>query len=331
MSVDEILEQWKTKIFHPVYWLEGDEEYYIDKVMHFAEHNILSESEAEFNLTTFYGKDADWSQIINACRRYPMFANYQLVLLKEGQQMKDIDRLEAYITKPLSSTIFVISYKGKLDGRSKLAKILNQQAQRLSSQKISDYKLAEWTDGYIRSRGFTVTSRALHLLVDHVGNDLSRIVNEFEKVLTNVAERKEITEDDIETFVGISKEYNAFEFQKALNTKDLAKAIMIIQYFEHNPKAVPIQMLLPLLYVNFSKIMPLYQLSDRSEKGLKPYFNNNTFAVKQALEVMLKYSYDGLERAILLLHDYNLKSIGINRGGATDASLLKELTVKIIN
>jgi DNA polymerase-3 subunit delta len=332
MSAEKIINDWKKNIFKPFYWLEGEEEFYIDEVMDYAEHNILPEADAAFNLSVFYGKDANWTEVVNACSRYPMFAQRQVVLLKEAQQMKEIDKLENYITNPLASTVFVVSYKGKtIDGRSKLAKLLKQHGEVLSTKKLYDNQLSGWTNDFIQSKGYTITPRALTLLVDHIGNDLSRIANEFEKVSMNLGDRKNITEDDIEKYVGISKEYNVFELQQALSNKDLAKAITIIQYFEGNPKAAPIQMLLPALYNHFSKVLTVFQMTDKTEKALRPMFYNNPYAARQALETVLNYSYTGVEQTLMLLHEYNLKSVGINSIGISDASLMKELAVKIIN
>lgn len=332
MSADKIISEWKKNIFKPFYWLEGEEEFYIDAVMNYAERNILSEADNAFNLSVFYGKDANWVEVVNACSRYPMFAQRQVILLKEAQQMKEIDRLENYITNPLVSTVFVVSYKGKtIDGRSKLAKLLKQNGEVLSTKKLYDNQLPGWTNDFIQSKGYTITPRALTLLVDHIGNDLSRIVNEFEKVSMNLHERKNINEDDIEKYVGISKEYNVFELQQALSNKDLAKAITIIQYFEGNPKAAPIQMVLPALYNYFSKVLTVFQMTDKTEKALRPMFYNNPHAARQAMETVLNYSYTGVEQTLMLLHEYNLKSVGINTIGISDASLMKELAVKIIN
>ena len=202
MSSEKIIGDWKKNIFKPLYWLEGEEEFYIDIVINYAEHNLLTAANAEFNLSIFYGKDANWVDIINACKRYPMFAEKQVVILKEAQQMKDIDRLESYILNPLQSTILVVSYKGKtIDGRSKLAKILKQHGEVLTTKKLFENQLQGWINDFIQSKGYTITSRAVMLLADHIGNDLSRIANEFEKVSMNLTNRKNITEDDIEKFV----------------------------------------------------------------------------------------------------------------------------------
>jgi DNA polymerase III subunit delta len=331
MSVEKILGDWKKKSFKPVYWLEGEEDYYIDQVMNFAEHNILSEAEAGFNLTVFYGKDANWPDIINACMRYPMFAERQVVLLKEAQQMKDIDKLEPYIDNPLISTVFVVSYKEKkVDGRSKLAKLLKEKGELLSTKKMYENLLPEWTNGLVESKGYSISRKAVMLLVEHIGNDLSRINNEIEKLAVNLGTRKTITEDDIEEYIGVSKEYNVFELQDALAKKDLEKAMRIIQYFEGNPKAGPIQLVLPAIYNYYAKVFSVFGMNDKSENAVKSLFYNNIFAARQALETVQKYGYEGVERVILLLHNYNLKAVGVNDTGTADASLLKELAAKMM-
>ncbi len=331
MSAEKILTDWKKKLYKPIYWLEGDEDYYIDKVMNFAEHKILPESEASFNLSVFYGKDANWSDVVNACMRYPMFAEKQVVLLKEAQQLKDIDKFESYIESPLSSTIFVVGYKEKnLDKRTKLYKTIQKNGEILSTKKLRDYELVPWINDYIKSVDFTMSPKAVILLADHIGADLSRIVNEIEKITVNLGQRKSITEDDIEKYIGVSKEYNAFELQNAVGKKDLAKAIRIIQYYEANPKAAPIQLVLPSLYGFFSKLYIFFGMADKSEKAMQGLFYNNSFAAKEAIAAAKLYAYPGVEQALLLLHEYNLKSVGVNNSGTSDASLLKELVVKMI-
>ena len=334
MSAEKIIADWKQKKFKPVYWLEGEEPFFIDEVINYAEHHLLSESEAAFNLTIFYGKDADWAGVLNACMRYPMFGERQVVLLKEGQQMKDIEKLENYIQKPLASTIFVVGYKDKkLDARTKFSKAVKQHGELLSTKKIYESQLPEWTQQIITSLGLSINHNALLLLVDHIGNDLSRLKNEIEKISINLNKRKTITEDDIENFVGISKEFNVFELQDAISQKNLPKAIRIIQYFQSNPKAAPLQLILPTLYTYFSKIYTAAAMNDYSENTLRPLFYNNPFAAKQALTAIKNYGFDGTEKIILLLHEYNLKGIGINSaisGSAADAEFLKELSVKII-
>lgn len=330
---EKIIASWKKKEFKPVYWLEGEEEYFIDEVMDYAEHRILSEQEAGFNLTVFYGKDAQWADVINACRRYPMFAERQVVLLKEGQQMKDIEKhLEAYIEHPLDTTVFVVSFKDKkVDGRGKFAKLLKQNGELVTTKKMYDNQLPEWTNARIQSRGYTISQKALALLIDHIGNDLSRLVNELDKMIVNLSGRTNISEDDIERFVGISKEYNVFELNDALAQKDLYKAIRILNYFEANPKAGPNQLLLPSLYGFFSKVFMLYGVESRDEKSISSALGVNPFFVKDYITAARRYEYGGVTRALLLLHEYNLRSIGINDPGTSDAQLMKEMVVKMMS
>jgi DNA polymerase-3 subunit delta len=332
MSAEKIITDWKKQIFKPIYWLEGEESYFIDMVMNYAEHNILNQSEAGFNLTVFYGRDADWASVVNACRRYPMFAEKQVVLLKEAQQMKDIDKLEGYIENPLPSTIFVVSYKEKkVDGRSKLSKLLQKKGELLSTKKLYDNQLPEWIMTMVEQAGLSINQKALLLLVDHIGNDLSRLHNEIEKLSINLKGRKQITEEDIETFIGVSKEFNVFELQDAIAKKDLAKAIRIVQYFASNPKAAPLQLILPTLHSYFSKVYTIFGMENTSEQALMPLFFRNPFATRQALQACNTYGFTGVERILLLLHQYNLRSIGINDAGTEDADLMKELIVKIMS
>lgn len=331
MTHEKIITEWKKKVFKPFYWLEGEEEYFIDKVMDYAEHNILSETETGFNLTVFYGKDAAWPDVINACRRYPMISERQVVLLKEAQQMKDIDKLESYVENPLGSTILVVSYKDKkIDGRTKFAKLLKEHGVLLSTKKIYENQLPQWTEEIVNNHGYEISRKAIMLLVDHIGNDLSRIENEIEKILVNLGKRKTINEDDIEQFIGISKEFNVFEFQNALAAKDLSNCIRIVQYFEDNPKAAPIQLILPSLYSFFSKLYMIHGLNSRDEKTVAASLGVNPFFVKDYLKAVNAYSFPEVEKAILLLHHYNLRSVGVADIGTEDASLLKEMVYKII-
>jgi DNA polymerase-3 subunit delta len=332
MSAEKIIGEWKKGTYKPVYWLEGEEPFFIDQVVNYAEHHILSEAEAGFNLTVFYGKDADWASVVNACMRYPMFAERQVVLLKEAQQMRDIEKLEGYIDNPLRSTIFVVSYKEKkVDGRSKLAKLLKTKGELLTTKKMYENQLPEWAGNMIQQHGLSISQKALLLLVDHIGNDLSRMQNEIEKLAVNLGTRKNITEDDIENYIGVSKEFNVFELQSAIAQKDLSKAIRIIQYFENNPKAAPIQVILPALYNFFSKVFMLYGIPNPDEKSVAAALGVNPYFVKDYMGAARRYDYNGVERILLLLHEYNLRSVGVHDGGTGDAGLLKEMAVKFMS
>ncbi|HYC40207.1 MAG TPA: DNA polymerase III subunit delta [Chitinophagaceae bacterium] len=331
MAVEKIIQDWKKGHFLPICWLEGEESYYIDKVVGYAESNLLPASEAAFNLTVFYGKDAQWQDVINACRRYPMFGTRQVVILKEAQQMKDIEKLEAYVENPLQSTLLVVAYKDKkLDARRKFAKSIKEKGVLLTTKKLYENQVRPWTEELLRSKGLIITQKALALLVDAVGNDLSRIDNEISKISVNLGERTQITDSDIEEFIGVSKEFNVFELQTALAARDLPAAIRIIQYFEANPKAGPIQMVLPSLYSFFSKIYMMYGTDRRDDQSLASMFGIPPFVLKDYKTAAKNFNYEDVEKALLLLHHYNLRSVGVNDSGTTGGSLLKEMVVKMI-
>jgi len=334
MAIDKILQDFKKGQFKPIYWLEGEEPFFIDQVMDYAEKKILNESEAAFNLTTFYGRDADWVDVVNACRRYPMFAERQVVVLREAQTMKEIERLESYMENPLNSTILVIGYKDKkLDGRKKMAQHLKKKGELVTTKKLWENQLPDWITSLIRDKGLTMEPKAVQLLVSNIGNDLGRIANEVNKVTINLDGRTHITLDDIEKFVGISKEYNALELQSALTHRNLTRCLQIIQYFEGNPKSLPIQQLLPSLYSFFSKAYIIFGVNTNNEYELSQilgYKGPNSY-VKDIIQCARSFRQKGVEDAIMLLHEYNLKSIGIHSSSTTSsASLLKEMIVKMI-
>lgn len=330
MSVEKILNDWNKKIYKPVYWLEGEEDYYIDQLVSYAEGNILNESEASFNLTVFYGKDAGWADIVNACRKYPMFSDKQVVILKEAQQLREMDKLEVYFQQPLASTIFIVAYKEKkLDARTKFAKLVKEKSEFLSTKKIYDSALPEWVTTLVAKLGFDITPKAVILLVDHIGNDLARIENEIQKILINLKGRKSITEEDVENYVGISKDFNIFELQTAIALKDLPKAIRVIRYFGDNPKAAPIQLVLPSLYAFFSKVFMIFGASGSDEEIAKQ-IGVHAFFYKSYAQASKVYGYTGVEKILLLLHQYNLRSIGINAVRVEDEDLLKEMVVRMM-
>lgn len=328
--MEKILADWRNKKYNPIYWFEGEEDYFIDKLVDYAEHNILTESEASFNKTIFYGRDSNWADIINACRRYPMFAERQLVIIKEAQQLKEIDKLEPYITHPLSSTILIVAYKEKkLDARTRFAKMIKEKSALFSSKKLYDNALPEWISNATGALGYQINPKANALLVDHIGNDLSRIENEIEKIAINLKDKKTITEEDIENYIGISKDFNIFELQSAIAEKNLSKAVRIIQYFGSNPKAAPIQLVLPSLYGFFSKAYMIFGASGTDDVKAKQ-IGVNSFFYKGYAQAAKAYGFDGIEKILLLLHQYNLKSIGVNAARTDDESLLKEMVVKMM-
>lgn len=334
MAVDKILQDFKQGHYKPIYWLEGEEPFFIDSVVDYAEKSILTEAEMAFNLSVFYGRDADWASVVNACRRYPVFADKQVVLLKEAQQMKDIELLEGYVENPLSSTILIVAYKDKkLDGRKNFSKVIKKKGELVTTKKLWDNQLPDWMNTWAKTQGLSLEPRAAQLLQENIGNDLSRLANEIKKVAINLEGRKQITVDDIEQFVGISKEYNALELQSALTQRNLTRCLQIIQYFEKNPKSMPIQVLLPSLYSFFSKAYIVFGAGTNNEMELSRIlgYNGPNPYVRDIINCARSYRQKGVEDAILLLHEYNLKSIGIQSAASTtDAGLLKEMISRMI-
>ena len=330
MDYQDIIKDWKNNKFRSLYWLEGEEDFFIDQVVNYAEHHLLSEADKGFNLTVLYGKETDWATVINACRRYPMFAERQVVILKEAQAMRDLLKLEPYIDKPLDSTVFVVAHKqGKIDGRSKMAKLIKDRGVMLSTKKLYDNQLPSWAETYVRTQGLAISEKACILLADHIGNDLSRIANEIDKLLVNLPEGKKIDESDIEKYEGISKENNVFELQNAIRQMDMVNVMRIVKYFTANPKAAPIQMLIPALYNYFSKMNLLFGIKG-GEKEMAAALGVHPFFLKDYTAAARKFGPEGTERAILLLHQYNLRSIGIGDSGNEDGELLKELVYRIM-
>ncbi|HEY0272503.1 MAG TPA: DNA polymerase III subunit delta, partial [Chitinophaga sp.] len=234
------------------------------------------------------------------------------------------------IENPLPSTIFVVAHKqGKIDGRSKLSKLIKEKGVMLTTKKMYDNQLPAWVNAYVHRRGLAISQKAGVLLVDHIGNDLSRIANEIDKLLVNLPAGKKIDEGDIEKYVGISKEYNVFELQNAVGMKDSARVMRIVQYFAANPKAGPIQMVIPALYNFFAKVNMIFGVKG-GEKEMASALGVHPFFVKDYTAAARTYGPDGSERAILLLHAYNLRSIGINDSGVEDGELMKELLFKVM-
>jgi len=326
---EEIMTSWRKNEFVPIYWFEGEETYYIDLLIRYAEHEMLSPDEASFNLTVFYGKDADWAEILNACKKYPMFSNRQVVLLKEAQHMRNehLEKLRPYIESPLSSTIFIVAYKEKtLDKRTTFSKLVSKNAERVEFKKLYDDRVPAWIGQYVASKSFRITSKATNLLFEHIGNDLSRISNEVDKLILNLNGKTEITEDDIEKYIGISKDYNIFELNAAIAYRDMSKAVKILNYIQSNPKPFPIQLTLPALYSNASR---MYAAFGQPESEFKKLFYHPE-AARQAHAMIKNYGMEGIEKMILLLHEYNLKGVGIDDGNASHPELLKEVVVRIM-
>lgn len=333
MTFEALMKELKAGKYKPVYLLQGEEDYFIDQACHFFEFGLLSEAERDFNLSVFYGKDAEWSDVINACRRYPMFSERQVVILKEAQSMKksDFERLESYLEDLMDTTIFVITYKrGKIDGRSKLSKLLTKKGTVMLVQKLYENQLPAWIRSYTQSKGYDITDKACMLLSGHIGMDLSVQANEIGKIIINLPEGSKIDDAAVEKFVGISREYNVFEFQNALGVRDIPRIMRIIQYFEGNPKAAPLALLLPVLYNFFSKTVLLLRLPKKSSGEMASALGVSPFFLKDYQQAAKAYQLQGAEKALLLLHEYNLRMLGINNAGTSQSELLKEMTARIL-
>jgi DNA polymerase-3 subunit delta len=330
MTYEALMKDLKGGKIKPVYLLEGDEDFFIDQASRFLENNLLSEAEKEFNLQVFYGRDADWAAVLNACRRYPMFSERQVVMIKEAQDMKTLDRLESYLQKPQDTTVLVLTHKhGKLDGRTNLKKLIEKHGPVMTSQRLKDYKIPDWIRQYTSALGHDITPQACMLLTDHIGSDLSRQAGEISKILLNLPAGKKIDGDDIEQYVGISKEYNVFEFQKALATKDTARLTRMLNYFTNNPKAAPLPMLVVVLYSFFSKVHTICLLPGRTG-NLASMLKVPPFFLNDYLQTADTYGRTGVERVLLILHEYNLRSVGIDDATTGPGELLREMVMKML-
>ena len=332
MTFEALMKELKAGKRKPVYLLEGEEDFFIDRAAEFFEKQMLSDAEKEFNLTVFYGKDADWATVVNACRRYPMFGDKQVVILKEAQSMKTLDKLELYLRNPLENTVLVITFKhGKMDGRTTTKKLIDKIGAVLTTKRLYDNKLPEWIKNYASQQGHDITQKACMLLTDHIGNDLARQASEIDKLLLNLPPSKKIDEDDIERYVGISKEFNIFEYQKAIGQKDHARVMRILNYFKSNPKAAPPEMVLPVLYAFFSKVHMVVQFPGKPEAELAQELRVTPYFMGDYIRCARLYRQSGVERALLLLYEYNLRVVGVHDGGTPKSELLREMSVRIMH
>jgi len=333
MTYEELLTDLKNKIYKPVYFLYGEEPYYIDVITNYLQANVLTEEEKSFNLHVFYGKDADVRTVINTARRYPMMANYQVVILKEAQQLKEFDLLIHYLEKPLPSTILVINYKyASPDKRKKIFKLLTEKYTAFESAKVREEKIPEWIESYLKKKNYTIDSKAAVLLTEFLGNDLHKIINELEKlILLLPPDKKHITPALIEHNIGISKDYNNFELLRAVSQRDSYKATQIILYFAANQKNNPIVVTLSMLYNHFSRLLMYHALADKSRNNVIARLGIKPQAVYQYEISARNYPPQKTIRIIHWLREYDLKSKGIGNPSADEGALLKELIYKILH
>jgi len=348
MNAQEIIRDIQARKFKPLYLLQGEESYYIDQIVDYMENHILTDAEKGFNQTVLYGKDTDIATILNAAKRYPMFADYQLIIVKEAQDLKwgketedvgkkaeaggkDGDLILRYFEKPLPSTILVFAYKyGNFDKRKKTYKAIAANGIVFQSDPVRDYQLMSWIEAHIREKGYKIAPQAAALMAEYLGADLSKIANEVDKLCLNIDRQTMIQPDHIQRNIGISKEYNVFELQKALATRNIIKCNQIANYFAANPKAHPMVMTLANLNSYFTKILKYHFLPNKKdaakEIGVSPYF------IKDYEIAARNYHYLKTFDIISLLREYDLKSKGVDSSGnVNDGELLRELLFKILH
>ncbi|MFC2081175.1 DNA polymerase III subunit delta [Bacteroidota bacterium] len=333
MTYEEILKDLKNKKYSPIYFLMGEEPYFIDLLTDFIAKNVLTEEEKTFNQIILYGKDTDIPGIINTARRFPMMSDHQVVIVKEAQGLAKIEDLIHYVDAPLTSTLLVINYKyKKLDKRKKLFKAIEKQGVILDSRRLYDDKIPAWIGSYLNSRGKNIEPKAAIILTEFLGNDLSKIVNELEKLVLILGEgEKSINARHIEENIGISKDYNNFELNNALAQRNVLKANRIVKYFESNPRAHPIALSITSIYFFFSKLLNYHFLKDKSRQNVASVLKIDPFFIREYERASQNYNAQKTVHVISLLREFDLKSKGFGNVSASEGDLLKELVFKIIH
>ena len=332
MDHKSIIQDVKNKQFKPIYLLHGEEPYYIDLISKEIIEHALEEHERDFNQMIIYGKDSDVLSIISEAKGYPMMAQRRLVVIREAQDLKDIELLESYCAQPQPTTVFVILYKyKKFDSRKKIFKEISKSGLVYCSDKIKDYKLVEWINNYLKTTEYSITPKASILLADFLGNDLSKITNELDKLSLLLQKGTTINEVHVEDNIGISKDYNAYELVNAIATRDVNKAFTIVTYFEHNPKAGELTLVIGNIFTLFFKLMRLHFATNKSNDALSQVLKIHPFLVKDFVNASKIYPPKMISRNISFLYEYDLKSKGVNNSSFTKADLMKELIYKLMH
>ena len=333
VNFEEIMSDLRNRIFKPVYFLAGEEPYYIDLITDYIEEKVLPEAEKSFNQMILYADDTNIAAIIDIARRFPMMASHQVVIIKEAQSLKKIDDLAIYLEKPLVSTLLVFSYKYKtLDKRTKLCKLLETHGVYFESARLRDYQIPGWIDRYLMKKGIKTDPSASAMLTEYLGTDLHKIANELDKlIITLPAGKPVITTGIIEQNIGISKDYNNFELQKAVGEKNILKANMIVRYFANNPKDNPITLSIASLFGFFSKLLMYHYLPDKSKNNVAAALKVNPFFVKDYESAAAKYNVSKTVQIIGLLRTFDMKSKGFGDPGTEPGDLLKELVYRILH
>jgi DNA polymerase-3 subunit delta len=339
VTAEQVLQDLKAGKYAPVYFLQGDEPYYIDQIVNHIENKLLSETEKGFNQMVMYGKDVEISAVLNNARRFPMMGERQVVIVKEAKDISDLGKkeaqqmLEAYVKNPLPSTVLVFAHKYKtLDGRSSLAKTLDKHALLVTTKKLYDNQLPDWVSNYVKEQGHAVDRKAATMLAEHVGNDLERLTNEIQKILINFSgEKVQIDDSMVQRYVGISKDYNVFELQKALAIRDVVKAQRIVQYFEANVRNNPIIPIIALLYSYFSKLLVIHHGGDYSEGAVASKLRIKPFVTREYLVACRNYPPAKVVANIHHLHKADLQAKGIDAGAMTEGQILRELIFRLMH
>ncbi len=332
MTFDQIISDLQKKIYYPVYFITGDEPYYIDEISSFIENNVLGDTEKEFNQTVVYGKDTDAASVMSYAKRFPMMSNYQLVIVKEAQDINKIEEIAPYIQNPLKSTILVLCYKyKKFDKRKSLARSIIKTGVYFESKKLYENQISAWINEYLGKKDYSITPKANLLLSQYLGTNLSKITNEISKLYINIPPNTQINEDHIEKNIGISKDFNVFELQKALGSRDIYKANQIINYFSANLKENPVVKVVSILYGFFSKILIYHHLKNKSRNEVASALSINPFFVNDFQVGARNYNINKLSKIISCLREYDLKSKGVESISTSDGDLFKEMIYKILH
>lgn len=341
-SYEEISRDLKNKVYHPVYFLQGEEPFYIDKIADYITEHVLDASEKEFNQTVVYGREADPLSIISTAKRYPMMSNYQVVMVKEAQDIKNLlgkdkdkeekSPLQNYIENPLKSTVLVFCYKYKtIDKRTKTGKSMEKFSQFFTSEKLYDNKIPDWIIKYVKDKGCKISEKASLLLGEYLGNDLSKVANELDKLSINYSKDVTIDVQHVEQHVGISKDFNTFELQSAIGNKNILKANRIVRYFQANPKNNPLVVTMGTLFSFFNKLIMFHSLKDKSKGAVASTLGINPFFTGDYEKAAVNYPLSKCVKIISLLREYDLKSKGVENVSTTEGELLKELVYKIMH
>ncbi|MEE2953593.1 MAG: DNA polymerase III subunit delta [Bacteroidota bacterium] len=332
MNYSKIIKSLQDKKIEPIYFLTGEETFYIDKISTYIANNILNEDEKQFNQTILYGKEITIEDVILEAKLFPSFGEKRVVIVKEAQHLRNIDKLEDYIKTPQKSTILVICYKGKyLDKRKKISKLINQKCVLLESKKLYDTQIVKWIEDFIIQNGYSINQKSCQMLNEALGNNLSNIYNELKKLLALPIKDKKITDNIIEKYVGLSKDFNAFELQDALSQKNVYKSYYITKHLLLNQKTNPIEKIIGLLFSFFQKVVTLHSLQDKSKNNIASVLKINPFFITQYVEAAKKYTTKELYHIITLLKNYDLRAKGVNNKNTTKASLIRELISRILH